>query len=377
MSRPAAPALSVPSLPRPFCPPTSPTPHIAALRHRFLQLNAPLIFQPQVDIDTGNGFVALFYHFDDAASTCVCSLVFESEASYNFADETKINHLGTFCYRSHNYRSYHRTAVRPPVHCAATVLEHASTHSADCAVALCPVFSQDINHLAYHGCRLPVVGDEDAAVQWQSLHTTDGSGVQQWSKGDKKRFLHFFSLSRHYDVEVRREGWRTWQEAGAANEQTQGAAFKAKVEEWRREDERSQRSGLTAEARVEAIVAGSRASASSASASPFPGRPCVFVNVMNHLMAPFCTNPHLSYRVHVEYPMFPGDRSVAERFAQLCIAYKWTLFSFIPNALYSPLKRDMREERTVWSRLHHSHLLSGRHTAEEGKDQETQQSDAQ
>ncbi len=124
--------------------------------------------------------------------------------------------------------------------------------------------------------------------------------------------------------------------------------------EWRREDEEWQASALSAEDRVAAIVAANAASACT-------GRPLVYVNVMNHLMAPFCTNPHLAHVVHSAYPLFAGDRAVAEAFAQLAVRYKWTCFSFVPNALYSPLKRDLREERALWTRLHHSHLLEGRH----------------
>ena len=223
---------------------------------------------------------------------------------------------------------------------------------------------QDINHLAYHGCELR--GDEDGGGQfrWQSLHTTDGSGVQQWSRGAKRRFLHFYSLSLHFDTEVKAEGWRKWSggDEGDGGEQR----LQERLEEWRREEERWQRSGLSAEERVAAIAASnaSSASAHSQAASLCTGRPVVVLNVMNHLMAPYGTNPHLAYVAHSAFPVFPGDRSVAEAFAQLAVRYKWTLFSFLPNALYCPLRRDMREERAVWTRLHHSRLLEGRHQGE-------------
>ena len=111
VSRPAAPALAVLSLPRPFCPPEHQPPRVAALQHRFVQLNAPVVLQPRCDVEAGNGLLALFYHFDAAHAACVLSLVFESEASYNVHHPTTVNRLGTFFYRTHNYRTYHRTAV--------------------------------------------------------------------------------------------------------------------------------------------------------------------------------------------------------------------------------------------------------------------------
>ena len=110
-STPSAP--SVPSLPPPFCPASSPLPELAALRYRFMRRHAPVFLQPSVDVANGNGLLALFYHFSDDNSTCVLSLVYESEASYEVARPQRINSLGTFLYRSHNYRTYHRTAVHP------------------------------------------------------------------------------------------------------------------------------------------------------------------------------------------------------------------------------------------------------------------------
>ena len=73
--------------------------------------HAPVLLQPSFDVENGNGLLCLFYHFTDDNSTVVCSLVYESEASYEFVREHQLNHCGTFCYRSHNYHQFHRTAV--------------------------------------------------------------------------------------------------------------------------------------------------------------------------------------------------------------------------------------------------------------------------
>ena len=227
-------------------------------------------------------------------------------------------------------------------------------------VVLCRVVLrgvQDIDHLAYHGCQLgedtqgerdgqPSDGPPSASSSspsfssWRLLHTLDGSGNQRWSKGAKRRFLYFFSFVHHYELEVEREGWRGWEEGGRASQE-------ALLRLWRAEDVEAERSHQSPEVRISAI-------AQSPSSCPPGGRPVVFVNVMNHLMAPFNANPTFPLTVHSSYPMFAGDRAVAEKFGQVAVPYKWTLWSFIPDALYSPLHKDLRAEKAEWRRLQRS-----------------------
>ena len=157
------------SLPPPFCPPDCPPPALALLRHRWMLRNAPVLVQPSFDISHGNGLLCGFYHFSPDSSTVVVSLVYEGEASWEVRHPTAVNAFGSLLYRTHNYRTYGRTA--------------------------------DIDHIAYHGCVLQQqVGQggqvsgkqgEDSAGQpdWQLLHTTDFSGLQSWSRGSKARFL--------------------------------------------------------------------------------------------------------------------------------------------------------------------------------------------
>ena len=344
-----------PSLPAPFCPPSAPPPpSVAAARHAFMLRNCPVLLQPAHDVEAGNGFIALFYSFSEDERTVVCSLVYEAEGSYEAGDERRINRFGSFAYRTYNDRLYARTA--------------------------------DIDHLAFHGVRMPraQAGHEDGAGEgegggeggcgrgalgarppspplWASLHTTDFSGGQRWSRGDKGRFLHFYSLFHHYDLDLQRDGWRRWEEEG----ESAGPHMDAALVRWRADDAARQRDGVSVEERVAAIR---EAAASPAppppppvSPAPFGYRAVVWVNTQNHLMAPFDSNGSLPLRVHSSYPLFPGDRRVAERFGQLAVARKWTLFSLLPACLCcrSSIDRRARAERTRWQRVHHSHVLRG------------------
>ena len=198
---------------------------------------------------------------------------------------------------------------------------------------------------------------------WASLHTTDFSGGQRWSRGDKGRFLHFYSLFHHYDLDLQRDGWRRWEEEG----ESAGPHMDAALVRWRADDAARQRDGVSVEERVAAIR---EAAASPAppppppppvSPAPFGYRAVVWVNTQNHLMAPFDSNGSLPLRVHSSYPLFPGDRRVAERFGQLAVARKWTLFSLLPACFCcrSSIDRRARAERTRWQRVHHSHVLRG------------------
>ena len=216
---------------------------------------------------------------------------------------------------------------------------------------------QDIKHLAYEGCRLTSLAEEvrdgpplstsssPAPSSWRSLHTWDGSGSQRWSRGDKRTFLYFYSLVHHFDLRVQREGWRGWE----------GRGVEAEVERlrrWRCEDEEAERRGASPDLRIAAIAA-------SASSCPPMGRPVVFLNVMNHLMAPYNANPLLPLHPHAAIPMFPGDRAVAETFGQLAVPCKWTLWSCIPSALYSPIPLRTRTQVREWRGTSHSALLRG------------------
>ena len=345
--------ISLPSLPPPFCPPDSPSPVLAHLRHHWLQRNAPVFLQPTIDIVHGNGLLCAFYHFSHDNTTCVLSLVFEGEASWEVQRPTAVNRFGSFVYRTHNYRTYCRTA--------------------------------DVDHIAYHRCTLQQpqqpqqqFGDENkraeesrttegtaagrgphpqaAAVdvakpEWQVLHTTDFSGLQSWSKGSRARFLYFYSLMHHYDLEMRRDGWRQWNDHWTLDQQQQ------QLEQWRHIDLQHHTANTSVHDRLQ-----------STPSNPYTQptahyRPIVYLNTGNHLMSPFNTNPSFptaAYTVHHTYPLFPGDRSVAERFGQLAVRRKWTLYSFVPSWLYVPGGGKMEVERRVWRRMHHSVLLEGR-----------------
>ena len=297
------------------------------LRHR------PVLLQPRLDVEAGNGLLAVFYHFDPHNTTCILSILYESEASYEARRETRINVCGSLLYRSHNLRTYHRTA--------------------------------DIKHLAFHGVRLGGEEEEqeggrgqaaaraDDGGGWEALHTLDFSGVQSWSVGTKHtalRFLYFYSLMEHHDLLLPRHSWRRWEEGAGEHAQ------RADMLRWSAEDSELRRQQLPAEERLDSI----RRSNSSTSSSPSDAqRPVVFVNTMNHLYAPYNANPHLPLVVHADYPAFPGERSVAEAFGQLAVAYKPTLFSCLPGWL-SPLPSKLRAERRTWARLHHTNLLEGR-----------------
>ena len=333
----------LPSLPPPFCPPDSPPLAIKHLRHSWIHRNAPVLLQPTFDIQHGNGLLCAFYHFSADSTTCVLSLVFEGEASWEVHCPTAINRLGSFVYRTHNYRTYCRTA--------------------------------DINHLAYHKCTLqpPPPADQQqsgreggqaAGVQhkpngavdackpdYQVLHTTDFSGLQSWSKGSKGRFLYFYSLMHHFDLEMRREGWRQWHDHWTHEQQQQ------QLEQWRQLDLQHHTTCTSVHDRLQSHL----------TPSPQPSthyRPVIYINSGNHLMAPFNTNPSTfptpSYTTHHTYPLFPGDRSVAERFGQLAVRSKWTLYSLVPKWLYVVGGGGMEAERRVWRRMHHSVLLEGR-----------------
>ena len=90
----------------------------------------------------------------------------------------------------------------------------------------------------------------------------------------------------------------------------------------------------------------------------------VYVTTGNHLMAPFDTNaacfPSSAHTVHHTYPLFVGDRAVAERFGQLAVRAKWTLCSLLPSWLCVGGGGGMEAERRVWRLVHHSELLEGR-----------------
>ena len=81
-------------------------------------------------------------------------------------------------------------------------------------------------------------------------------------------------------------------------------------------------------------------------------------------MAPFSTNSSsfttAGSTAHSSYPLFAGDRAVAERFGRLAVCSKWTAYSFVPSWLYVAGGGDMQAERRVWQRMHHSVLLEGR-----------------
>ena len=283
-----------------------------------MRRHCPVFLQPRFDVELGNGLLAVFYHWDPSNVFCILSIVYESEASYEVRRETRLNQLGTLLYRTHNYRRYHRTA--------------------------------DIKHLAFHGCRLGAMDDSDPGA-WESLHSLDFSGAQRWSAGAKLRFLYFYSLVHHYEVNLQRDLWRTWDEA--ADDDAQRCA----LQRWREEDAAAQKAQLTVEATLDSLRQFTPPAASSSSSCQ---RPVVFINTMNHLLAPWNANPHLPLTVHCSYPTFPGERSVAEKFGQLAVRYKPTLFSLIPNLLYSPIPSDLRAERRRWARLHHTDLLEGR-----------------
>ena len=319
----AAVGFRVPSLPAPFCPPaegpSSPSLALATLRHRWLLNNLPVLVQPRFDIANGNGFLAAFYDFPQAdSSSCVLSLLFEGEASYEVERQHRLNAFGSFLYRSHNYRLYSRTA--------------------------------DINHLAFHGCRLE--------GGWGSLHTTDFAGAQQWSRGAKRRrFLYFYSLMHHYDLELKAEAWRQWEDGDQA-------AVMQRLQAWRQQDAEAEQLQLTPEQRIAQLLSASPLASSEAAAASQARRPVVWLSTANHLMSPFdsnCSLPLSSLCFHSSYPVYAGSRETAERFARLCVRSKWTLFSFLPDFM-SPVSSRDRKDRAAWQRLHHSAILNAHST---------------
>ena len=319
---------SLPSLPPPFCPPDSPPPAIARLRHEWIQRNAPVLIQPTVDIARGNAFLCAFYHFSPDHSTAVLSLVFEGEDSWEVHRPTAVNRFGSFAYRTHNYRTWLRTA--------------------------------DIDHIAYHGCTLQHDGGqrtESPQHDWQLLHTTDFSGLQSWSKGSKGRFLYFYSLMHHYDLELRREGWRRWDDRWTPQQRQQ------QLEHWRDIDAHHCTANAPLPTRLTQPCTPQPNAPLTQSADSPHHRPVVYLNTGNHCMAPFSTNPSTfptaACNVHCTYPLFPGDRSVAERFGRLAVRRKRTMYSLLPAGLFAPGGGAMEKERKKWQRVHHSVLLEG------------------
>jgi hypothetical protein len=288
---------------------------VSTLRHRWLLNNLPVLVQPRFDISNGNGFLAAFYDFPTANSDCcVLSLLFEGEASYEVRRQSRLNVFGSFLYRSHNYRLYSRTA--------------------------------DINHLAFHGCSL------DGG--WTSLHTTDFAGTQQWSRGAKRRFLYFYSLMHHYDLELKAEAWRQWEDGGAA-------ALIQRLQGWRQQDAKAEQLQLTAEQRIAQLLSASPPASDASAVASRPRRPVVWLTTANHMMAPYDSNCSMelsSLCFHSSYPVYAGSRETAERFARLCVRSKWTVFSFLPAAIWSPVNSRDRRERAAWQRLHHSAILN-------------------
>jgi len=112
----------------------------------------------------------VFYRFHE--TKCMVWYLFESEASYNRRDPNRLNRIGTFCYRSYNYRTYRRTA--------------------------------DVNYLVFTGVDL----DPNAKRPWTALATTDFCGTQTWNRGDKRDFLWIYSLVHHYRATFAFDEWQ-------------------------------------------------------------------------------------------------------------------------------------------------------------------------
>ena len=290
-----------------------------------MQRNAPVLVQPTVDIAHGNAFLCAFYHFSPDHSTVVLSLVFEGEDSWEVHRPTAVNRFGSFAYRTHNYRTWLRTA--------------------------------DIDHIAYHGCTLQQQQADTPQPDWQVLHTTDFSGLQSWSKGSKGRFLYFYSLMHHYDLELRREGWRQWDDRWTPQQQQQ------QLEQWRDIDTHHCTANAPLQTRLQPCPPQPSTPSAQHTATPHH-RPVVYLNTGNHCMAPFSTNPSTfptaACTLHLAYPLLPGDRSVAERFGRLAVRRKRTLYSLLPAGLCAPGGGAMEKERREWQRVHHTVLLEGR-----------------
>ena len=336
MTLPTPASTPLPSLPHPFCPPDSPPPELARLRHTWLQRNAPILLQPTVDITKANNpFLCLFYHFNTTNTTCVLSLVYEGESSYEVHTPTTVNRFGSLCYRSYNYRTYHRTA--------------------------------DIDHLAYHQCNIQQQQQSPGSVvaDWEVLHTTDFSGVQSWSKGSKSQFGYYYSLMHHYDLELRRECWRQWDDQWTTQQQHD------QLEQWRSIDIHNTTQNTPLEHRLNQKLQQQQqqqqqhnnTTSSQPQSNTTHYRPVLYLNTSNHTMSPFNTNPITfptsAYTIHSRYSMYPGDRAVAERFAQLAVAHKWTVYSLLPKWCCRVQRGGMEQEKREWQRLHHSVLLEG------------------
>jgi len=136
---------------------------------QWLIANLPIIVQPAVDIRNRNDLLGLFFNFED--DKCYLNIVYEGEASYNRQNPENINHLGTFLYRTYNYRLYNRTA--------------------------------DIDDFVFHGVDL-----SPAAKQpWKEISTTDWGGKQTWAEGDKANFLRYYSVVHHYSHTLAFDQW--------------------------------------------------------------------------------------------------------------------------------------------------------------------------
>lgn len=198
----------------------------------------PVIVQPQVDIKNQNQLIRIFYKFgiDEQKGQCICRIcmIYASESSYSCKDQNVMNPIATFLYRSYNRKAYQRTA--------------------------------DINYLEYRGVDL----DPNSPRPWQTIFTTDYSGKQKWSNGDGGNILLWFSLMRHYKVDIPFGSWKKYQETF---------------------------------------------------------RPYLYLNTCNHLCGEEDNNLELEKYLWVNYAVQDGGAQAAHNFSQHHVPTKWNFYS--------------------------------------------------
>jgi hypothetical protein len=311
---------------------------------KLIEQHAPIIIQPTFDIRNGNGLLAAFYHIIkqcqhagtntqcehiECVKSVILSLVYESEATYSAYDDEStrpsVNWAGTFCYRSYNYRVYHRTS--------------------------------DIDHLALHEFQFNQQTSNDelessfnesnaanliSTSTYDAIHSTDFGGLQTWCRGDKSTVL-CYSFMSHKDTTIKRAACRTvtWPMSDSD--------IRIRLDEWSVTDEQMRMQKLSESQRLDRII-----HANQANIKQPTDRVVLYTTTSNHLMSPFDTNKRRSsadQAIHSKYPLFAGDRQLAERFSKCVIADKWTIFSLLPR-FFDPRPRDLRKARRTWKNLH-------------------------
>eukprot|EP00941_MAST-03F_sp_MAST-3F-sp1_P002524 g2524.t1 len=141
---------------------------------KWLHECAPIIMQPEIDIERGYGLKRVYFDFKDDG-TCDLSLCFGGEATYCALIPRLHNTIATFFYRSFNYYIYDRTA--------------------------------DVNNIKFHG--ITFEGENENIPKWTHLSTTDYASSQSWSRGDCCCAFPWFTVMTHYKERIPANKWET------------------------------------------------------------------------------------------------------------------------------------------------------------------------